>query len=126
MGYDIRLYIGERSSYVDKDNGCAVLVHAMVDLCKTGPGKVYDLDHESTTDPVYFYGHDGNTRISVDDYDNPLRMHDAKTVLNALYHDNSTSMIENGGYYRCFNAAIALIKAMMADFPELYVVFFAH
>ena len=89
----------------------------MVELCKAGNGKFEELrcrkskemkDKEITP---YFYGTDGNTRITEDEYGDKMVLMNPKEVLKALEEDNKEP-------YRRFDLAIAALKAAIPNFDK--------
>jgi hypothetical protein len=79
MGYETRLYIGAISS-ISKDTYFSIF--AMVDLCKTGT--LIDDNDRNDGISVYFYGTDGNTKITEDLYGQALKAYPITKVKNIL------------------------------------------
>lgn len=68
MGYESKIYIGEKSSLKDNDGMTYIQVIAMFNMCKMGNLiKVFD----RKTD-CYFYADDGNTKVLEDKYGDAL------------------------------------------------------
>lgn len=68
MGYESKIYIGEKSSIKDDDGMTYVQIVAMFNMCKMG--SLIDV-FEKKTD-CYFYADDGNTKVLKDKYGDAL------------------------------------------------------
>lgn len=68
MGYESKIYIGEKSSFKDNDGMTYVQVIAMFDMCRMG--NLIDVFDRKTD--CYFYADDGNTKVVEDKYGNAL------------------------------------------------------
>lgn len=68
MGYESKIYIGEKSSIKDDDGMTYVQIVAMFNMCKMG--SLIDV-FEKKTD-CYFYADDGNTKVLKDEYGDAL------------------------------------------------------
>ena len=124
MGYEIKLYYGEKTGQKrnEKDNAQYFQVVGMVDVCKPGyDSKLFALNKNAPKTPeVFFYDSDGNTEVITDRYDDALRVRPVADVLKALRADNKREP------YRRFSIAIAALQAAQKDFKDLQVVFFGY
>ena len=68
MGYESKIYIGEKSSIKDDDGMTYVQVIAMFDMCKMG-NLINVFDRKTD---CYFYADDGNTKVLEDKYGDAL------------------------------------------------------
>ena len=133
MGYELKAYIGRinlqnKSPEEDHHKEHYLCVYAMLDLCKIDTeGPLNNLIEDFKTAPlfnedVYFYAHDGNTKIYQDFYDKPLTVIPVHLVYEAIQKQCTFSD------YRRYHWFKALLEPMQDD-PELenlYVVFYGH
>lgn len=68
MGYESKIYIGEKSGIKDNDGMTYVQVIAMFDMCKMG-NLINVFDRKTD---CYFYADDGNTKVLEDNYGDAL------------------------------------------------------
>lgn len=68
MGYESKIYIGEKSSVKDEDGMTYVQIIAMFDMCKMGSL----INVFETKANCFFYADDGNTKILEDKYGDAL------------------------------------------------------
>ena len=82
MGYEMKLYIVEESDFIiPSDNGKVWAdVIAMIDICKC-----YEIVNAFKTEAKgYMYADDGDTKIEIDCYEEPLKSASIDEVMNAL------------------------------------------
>ncbi len=129
MGYEVRMKIGRAIDYSnDKEevNEISFLVDAEIDLSVIGGGALGKLVMKSQTaaeenkkESYYFYGSDGNSRITRDNYDAPFSPVEIDEVIAAIESD--------GDEYRRFKWALALLNSIKETTRnEFKVIFFAH
>lgn len=105
MGYETRIYIGEPSSYPDPKNKIVWFqVMGMVDCSKIGYTPV-SKEVIAKGHACYFYGSDGNTRITEDCYGEKCR-----AVPIALVMESLKGML--GGRYTRIRWAYDMLKTM--------------
>lgn len=68
MGYESKIYIGEKSGIKDNDGMTYVQIIAMFDMCKMG-NLINVFDRKTD---CYFYADDGNTKVLEDRYGDAL------------------------------------------------------
>jgi hypothetical protein len=127
MGYEVDLYLGEVSDFsVLDDKGIKWFsVCSMIDLSK--PGYSSNIIKVKGEVPVYFYGTDGNTKITEDRYGEKLMAVKAQTLLDALEKDFKESKKDYGGKgYRRFEMAVDLLKVFIKRFNNPMAVLFGH
>ena len=91
MGYESKIYIGEKSSLKDNDGMIYVQVIAMFDMCKMGDLiNVFD----RKTD-CYFYADDGNTKVVEDKYGDALTEAEIEDFIYVL-----EEAVDSGENYR--------------------------
>jgi hypothetical protein len=137
MGYEVKMYIIEKSDQKSHRSGLYwASVIGMVDLCKVGHhGKVSDLIKKQDAE-VYFYAEDGNTEVTVDRYDEPLRVLDPGVVLAAMMHDHAQDPYRRYAVaipmlrdpYRRYAVAIPMLREAIDAFSKdrLKVLFYGH
>ena len=119
MGYEVKMYVGEHSNARDG----YISVIGMVDLCSPGRrDAVRKIDSETSAIKGYIYCDDGNTKMDLDRYDKPVRIHLATAMLKALQDANKREK------YRRYSIAIAMLKEALKHFPAetLVVVLYGH
>lgn len=124
MGYETKLIIGETSPYADKNGKQYFSVCGMIDLCKCGSdSEVSKIDWKNKTGRpvVYWYGYDGNKRVTKDWYDDMPRPVPILDVIRALEED-----VQRDDYRR-FRWALGMLRAMRENNgSDLQVLFFGH
>ena len=133
MGYEVNVIIGEISEVIKPEDGkCYMNVISTFDLCKVslsdlkaalkGKGiRILERIEEMKIIPVYFYGTDGNTRITKDLYDEELIAFEPGLLLEEL------KKLREKDNYRRFPPCIALLESLLASFGSpFYVVLFGH
>ncbi len=106
MGYETKLIVGQESGINESPKWFDI--YAEINLCKCGYGSyIHALESSHKGEPlVYWYGYDGNERITEDRYgEKPLPL-PLKDVLGALRKDAKHDS------YRRFKWAIALLEEM--------------
>jgi hypothetical protein len=91
MGYEVRLYVGEPSSYpIPSIDGNKVWfqVFGMIDLCKVG-GRLVPDDVIATGKEIFIFGSDGDTKIDKDCYGDVLKAVPIGYVIDALKEMNA-------------------------------------
>ena len=119
MGYEVKMYVGEHSNIGDG----YISVIGMVDLCKPDyRDAVSKIDSETSAIKGYIYCDDGNTKLELDRYDRPVRIHLATAMLEALQAANKREK------YRRYSIAIAFLKEALKHFPAetLVVVLYGY
>ena len=113
MGYESRIYIVEKTTALNGDNGkCFALDIARFDL-----GKVRYISNYLREKPVtdcYIYADDGNTRILEDKYGSPLtecKPEDLITLINRA--------IENGNLNRLYYPLLVFLESIVKN-PNYY------
>ena len=129
MGYEIKLIVGSILGGVNGDD--CILTIATVDLCKIGGGPLSTLnvtDQNRDKGKAYFYADDGNTHITRDLYDAPLRVRSLREVIQALEGEKKISEERGETFYRRFDIALALLKRTEETFfhEAMGVLFFGH
>lgn len=118
MGYDSRLYVVEESNFVfPSDNGKKIAeVIGMVELCVCYEIKdVFDKDANG-----YIYSDDGNTRIEIDCYGEPLKVASLKSVIVKL------RKIVRETDYRRAKIALAFLESVYEVMPDCKVYHYGH
>lgn len=103
MGYESKIYIGEKSSIKDNDGMTYVQVIAMFNMCKMG--SLINV-FEKKTD-CYFYADDGNTKVLEDCYGDPLTEAEIKDFIYVL-----REAIDNGETYRRIFPLLAFLETI--------------
>lgn len=107
MGYELRIVAGRPSYDKDEDGSYYLHIIAVIELDKPGSESwVSELSKEDGKDRVYWYGWDGNTRVSTDRYGSELTTFDIDTVIEALKDDS-----ERDPYYR-FKFALDSLESL--------------
>ena len=91
MGYESKIYIGEKSSIKDNDGMTYVQVIAMFDMCKMG-NLINVFDRKTD---CYFYADDGNTKVLEDKYGDALTEAEIKDFIYVL-----EEAVDSGENYR--------------------------
>lgn len=91
MGYESKIYIGEKSSIKDNDGMTYVQVIAMFDMCKMG-NLINVFDRKTD---CYFYADDGNTKVLEDKYGDALTEADIEDFIYVL-----EEAVDSGENYR--------------------------
>lgn len=91
MGYESKIYIGEKSSMKDNDGMTYVQVIAMFDMCKMG-NLINVFDRKTD---CYFYADDGNTKVLEDEYGDALTEAEIEDFIYVL-----EEAIDSGENYR--------------------------
>lgn len=91
MGYESKIYIGEKSSIKDNDGMTYVQVIAMFDMCKIG-NLINVFDRKTD---CYFYADDGNTKVLEDKYGDALTEADIEDFIYVL-----EEAVDSGENYR--------------------------
>lgn len=118
MGYESRLYVVEESNFVfPSDNGKRFAeVIGVVELCVCYEIRdVFDKDAEG-----YVYSDDGNTKIEIDCYGEPLKVADLKSVIVKL------KKIVRKTDYRRAKIALAFLESVYEVMPECKVYHYGH
>jgi len=119
MGYEVKMYVGEHT----KSGEGYISVIGMVDLCKPDYlDAVSKIDSEVSAIKGYIYCDDGNTKMELDRYEKPVRIHLATAMLEALKSANKKEP------YRRYSIAIAMLKEALKHFraETLVVVLYGH
>ena len=103
MGYESKIYIGEKSSIKDNDGMTYVQVIAMFNMCKMG--SLINV-FEKKTD-CYFYADDGNTKVLEDCYGDLLTEAEIKDFIYVL-----REAIDNGETYRRIFPLLAFLETI--------------
>ena len=91
MGYESKIYIGEKSSIKDNDGMTYVQVIAMFDMCKMG-NLINVFDRKTD---CYFYADDGNTKVLEDKYGDALTEAEIEDFIYVL-----EEAVDSGENYR--------------------------
>lgn len=91
MGYESKIYIGEKSSIKDNDGMTYVQVIAMFDMCKMG-NLINVFDRKTD---CYFYADDGNTKVLEDNYGDALTEAEIEDFIYVL-----EEAVDSGENYR--------------------------
>ena len=91
MGYESKIYIGEKSSIKDNDGMTYVQVIAMFDMCKMG--NLINIFDRKTD--CYFYADDGNTKVLEDRYGDALTEAEIEDFIYVL-----EEAVDSGENYR--------------------------
>lgn len=91
MGYESKIYIGEKSSLKDNDGMTYVQVIAMFDMCKMG-NLINVFDRKTD---CYFYADDGNTKVLEDKYGDALTEAEIEDFIYVL-----EEAVDSGENYR--------------------------
>ena len=123
MGYETKLIIGKNCGKLSLEDTDASYVNviATIDLCKCVFFDTW-IDKDVDTEKVYFYGSDGNTVISKDQYDCPLFAIDPTNVLNMMKDANGEEK------YRRYSAAIPMLESLIKTFEgeNLTCILYGH
>lgn len=134
MGYESELYLGETFPHGvgDVDGASYVSVIAMFDLCKMGSGGPFAemrRRHPAPAEPAFFfYGTDGDTRITGDPYGDNLQPLPLDEVVDALKAEIALGD-SCGDVYRRLMPAYALFAAMLhnrAQWSDVVVLHYGH
>lgn len=134
MGYELEMHVGEISDGLGKVTGGGkyFMNVATIDLCKCGNSPIGQLVAKAKKKTcklpkVYWYGSNGDTRITEDRYNDALRALDPKRVLAAIRKGFEESKQEYSDGYRRYAMAIALLESTIPRFGKnLKVAFFGH
>ena len=91
MGYESKIYIGEKSGIKDNDGMTYVQVIAMFDMCKMG-NLINVFDRKTD---CYFYADDGNTKVLEDKYGDALTEAEIEDFIYVL-----EEAVDSGENYR--------------------------
>ena len=91
MGYESKIYIGEKSSIKDNDGMTYVEIIAMFDMCKMG-NLINVFDRKTD---CYFYADDGNTKVLEDKYGDALTEAEIEDFIYVL-----EEAVDSGENYR--------------------------
>ena len=91
MGYESKIYIGEKSSIKDNDGMTYVQIIAMFDMCKMG-NLINVFDRKTD---CYFYADDGNTKVLEDRYGDALTEAEIEDFIYVL-----EEAVDSGENYR--------------------------
>lgn len=91
MGYESKIYIGEKSSLKDNDGMTYVQVITMFDMCKMG-NLINVFDRKTD---CYFYADDGNTKVLEDKYGDALTEAEIEDFIYVL-----EEAVDSGENYR--------------------------
>lgn len=91
MGYESKIYIGEKSSIKDNDGMTYVQVIAMFDMCKMG-NLINVFDRKTD---CYFYADDGDTKVLEDKYGDALTEAEIEDFIYVL-----EDAVDSGENYR--------------------------
>lgn len=91
MGYESKIYIGEKSSIKDNNGMTYVQVVAMFDMCKMG-NLINVFDRKTD---CYFYADDGNTKVLEDKYGDALTEAEIEDFIYVL-----EEAVDSGENYR--------------------------
>lgn len=125
MGYESKFIVGDKSSQV-YDGKTWVQVYATFDVSKMGYDsksmKVVSDTPLPADERFFFYADDGNTMITEDRYDEPLKSIDYNELLLALRQD------EKADPYRRFGPFIAFLETIISEhkFSNLIVLHYGH
>jgi len=115
MGYETRLHIGYASDIeAFKHEGRTYLFEvARVDLSKAGyttqTGQVLDQARQEATETFFWYGDDGNGRVTEDAYGDPLTPVPWDALVSAMRADQQREP------YRRFTVALSLLTGFKPD-----------
>ena len=118
MSYDSRLYIVEESGFLfPSDNGKRYAeVIGMIDMRVCYPIKEVFVEDANG----YIYSDDGNTRIEIDCYGEPLKVASLKEVIVRLKR-----IVHEDGYRRA-KIALAFLEEVQKTMPECKVYHYGH
>ena len=105
MGYESRLYVVQKRTWVNEEEKTYAQVIAMFNM-----GKYYSLSDVLRNKPetnCYFYADDGNTQITEDRYGKPLTESDIETVIDILEKD-----VAKGECYRRILPLLSTLKML--------------
>jgi len=96
------------------------MIAAEIDMCKIGSSHLFKALNKNTSDvsEYYWYGYDGNMRISEDRYGDKAEVATIEDCITALKKDVKESD------YRRFEWALALLESMKDS--EMKVLWFGH
>jgi hypothetical protein len=134
MGYETKMYVAEvHDDFMDWEEGrlAYAQVIGMVDLCKTGyysnTGEL--IRRQTTKEPVvFFYGTDGNTRVTEDHYGDALGVISIPDMIAAMKADIEADKAAGELPYRRFVIALAMLEqiAETFDLSKTFVITFGH
>ena len=122
MGYESRIYVVEKSNFIDPDDSRWAEIIASYNMCKYPP-----LDNHFRTcndTDVYIFDNDGNTRIVTDKYDKPLKESAIEDVIEVLEKD-----VAEGEYYRRTLPLLNMLKAFAehkSDWRNLTILHYGY
>lgn len=122
MGYETKLMVGVKREKFSCDTETYFDIYAEIDLCKCGYSSAINcVRKHAKKKKVFWYGSDGNERVTEDrygEYPTPVAI---KTVIKALKKDCKKDE------YRRFKWALALLEEMnKEEIEKLSVLFFGH
>ncbi len=97
------------------------MIAVEIDMCKIGGSHLFKALNKNTSDinEYYWYGYDGNTRISEDRYGDKPEVTSILECITALKKD-----IKESEHYRRFDWALALLESMKDS--DMQVLWFGH
>lgn len=108
MGYESRIYVVDKSNYIEPDGKRWAEVVATFEMCKYPP--LADYLRECKETDCYIFAEDGNTQIEVDEYDKPLTESELGPVIEILEKDQA-----EGEYYRRVAPLVTMLKAFQSE-----------
>lgn len=118
MGYEHKLYVVKKGNFTEENGKRWASVVAVVDISKCYPLNWMIKDKPETD--CFFYADDGNTRIDVDMYGDPLTELTPSEAVEVL------EAIVNGGIqYDRLNIALAMLRAAK-DEEDLAVLHYGY
>ena len=116
MGYEIKLYVGESATWNKPDENGKLEVYfsvwAMVDVCKPSYHSNLTRLSYKNEDPDkswYFYGADGNTPLTKDQYGDRFKPLPIADVIKALQKDTK------GDDFRRYKWALDTLKSIQKN-----------
>lgn len=103
MGYESKIYIGEKSSIKDNDGMTYVQVIAMFEMCKMG-NLINVFDRKTD---CYFYADDGSTKVLEDMYGDELREAPIEDFIYVL-----EDAVDSGEDYRRIFPLLSTLKTI--------------
>lgn len=103
MGYESKIYIGEKSSIKDNDGMTYVQVVAMFNMCKMG-NLINVFDRKTD---CYFYADDGNTKVLEDEYGDALTEAKIEDFIYVL-----EEAVDSGENYRRIFPLLSTLKTI--------------
>lgn len=118
MAYESRLYIVEKyDSHIENSKKYGQVI-AMYDMCKF---HAFDGIFKNETD-CYIFADDGNTKIEIDMYGEPLKEATVKEVIDYL-----DDYKKEGEYYRRVEPLLGLLKGFnLDDWDNLVVLHYGY